>query len=219
MEFIQWCLDLVLHMDEHLKAVIEFCGVWTYAVLFAIIFCETGLVVTPILPGDSLLFAAGALSALSPDTLRIEWLLVLLVTAAILGDTVNYWIGRWIGPRAFSGRYRFFKQQHLVYAQEFYDKHGGKTIILARFIPIVRTFAPFVAGIGVMNYPQFILYNIVGGVAWVAICTLAGYWFGNIPWVKENFEIVVIAIVLISVIPLAWELWRERRNRDPEAQG
>jgi membrane-associated protein len=222
MEFVNWCLDLVLHIDQHLKAVIDFCGVWTYVILFAIIFCETGLVVTPILPGDSLLFAAGSLAALAPDTLNIWWLVTLLSIAAIIGDTVNYWIGKWVGPRAFSGRIRFLKQEHLLRTQAFYEKHGGKTIILARFMPIVRTFAPFVAGIGVMNYRQFLFYNVIGGVAWVAICTLAGYYFGNIPWVKENFEVVVVAIVLISVLPIAWELHMERRRnavRPPEAQG
>jgi membrane-associated protein len=213
MELLKWCLDLVLHLDEHLKTVIEYCGVWTYAILFLIIFCETGLVVTPFLPGDSLLFAAGAFAALAPETLSISWLAGLLIVAAILGDTVNYWIGRWVGPRAFSGRIRFLKQEHLVRTQQFYVRHGGKTIILARFIPIVRTFAPFVAGIGVMNYSQFLLYNVVGGIAWVGLCTLAGYYFGNIPLVKENFEIVVVAIVLISVLPLAWELYQEKRRR------
>ena len=140
----------------------------------------------------------------------------------MLGDTVNYWIGKWIGPRAFSGKIRFLKQAHLIRTQEFYEKHGGKTIILARFVPIVRTFAPFVAGVGVMNYGQFLLYNVIGGVAWVAICTLAGYFFGNFPIVKENFELVVVAIVLISVLPLAWELYLEKRRRaapPPETQG
>lgn len=221
MEFLKWCTDLVLHVDEHLKAVIDACGGWTYAVLFLIIFCETGLVVTPFLPGDSLLFAAGALAALAPDTLSIWWLLAVLTTAAILGDTVNYWIGKWVGPRAFSGKIRFLKQAHLIRTQEFYEKHGGKAIVLARFVPIVRTFAPFVAGVGLMNYRQFLFYNVIGGVAWVATCTSAGYFFGNRPFVKEHFELVVMAIVLISVLPLGWEMHVERRRRaatSPEAQ-
>jgi len=217
MEFLNWCLDLVLHVDEHLKTLIDYCGVWTYAVLFLIVFCETGLVVTPFLPGDSLLFAAGAFAALAPETLSVEGLLVALMIAAILGDTVNYWVGRYVGPKAFSGRIRFLKQSHLDRTQEFYEKYGGKAIILARFVPIVRTFAPFVAGIGAMNYPRFILYNVTGGVAWVAIFTLAGYWLGEHPFVKEHFEIIAVAIVLISLIPLAWELNKERRRRSSPA--
>jgi membrane-associated protein len=212
MESLKALLDLFLHLDDHLRTVIDYCGVWTYAVLFLIIFCETGLVVTPFLPGDSLLFAAGAFAALAPETLHIGALLLLLSVAAILGDTLNYWLGRWIGPRAFSGRIRFLKQEHLHKTQVFYEKYGGKTIILARFVPIVRTFAPFVAGVGVMNYGQFLYYNIVGGIAWVVLCTGAGYWLGNIPFFKENFEFVVIAIVAVSIAPLAWEYFAARRE-------
>jgi membrane-associated protein len=179
--------------------------------LFAIIFCETGLVVTPFLPGDSLLFAAGAMAALYPDDLNIGLLLGLLTVAAIIGDTLNYAIGRWIGPKAFTINRWFLKHEHLERTQAFYEKHGGKTIVLARFVPIVRTFAPFVAGVGKMHYPTFLFYNVVGGIAWVLICTLAGYFFGNVPIVKENFELVVVGIVLVSVLPIAWEMWSARR--------
>jgi membrane-associated protein len=209
-------LDLFLKLDEHLHGVLESWGPWTYVLLFAIILCETGLVVTPFLPGDSLLFAAGAMAALYPDDLDILLLLGLLSVAAILGDTLNYWIGRWVGPRAFAIDRWFLKHEHLARAQQFYERHGGKTIVLARFVPIVRTFAPFVAGVGRMNYASFFFYNVVGGLAWVLICTLAGYFFGNIEVVKENFELVVVGIVLVSVIPLAWEWWAaRRRSRQP----
>jgi membrane-associated protein len=203
--------DLFLNLDEHLKTVLQQWGPWTLVLLFTIVFCETGLVVTPFLPGDSLLFAAGAMSAIHPDLLGLPSLLATLTIAAILGDTVNYAIGRWIGPRAFALDTWFLKHANLVHAQEFYRRHGGKTIVLARFVPIVRTFAPFVAGIGRMQYGQFFFYNVVGGIAWVAICTLAGSFFGNIPVVKKNFELVVVGIVLVSVLPVAWEMWKHRR--------
>ncbi|MFM9059571.1 MAG: DedA family protein [Planctomycetaceae bacterium] len=206
-------LDLFLKIDEHLQGVLEAWGPWTYVLLFVIILCETGLVVTPFLPGDSLLFAAGAMAALFPDTLGIVTLLILLSVAAILGDSLNYAIGRWIGPRAFQVNRWFLKHEHLARTQEFYARHGGKTIVLARFVPIVRTFAPFVAGVGRMHYPQFLFYNVTGGLAWVAICTLAGYFFGNFEPVKKNFELVVVGIVLVSVLPLAWEFWASRRRR------
>lgn len=212
MEALKTVLDLFLHLDEHLKHVIEQFGVWTYAILFLIIFCETGLVVTPFLPGDSLLFAAGAMAALYPESLNIVALLVLLSIAAILGDTVNYGLGRWIGPRAFSGKLWFLKQHHLVKTQVFYDKYGGKTIIMARFVPIVRTFAPFVAGVGKMNYQTFLFYNIVGGIIWVVGCAMAGYLFGNIPFVKENFELFCLGIVFVSVLPMGIELLLARRH-------
>ncbi len=172
------------------------------------IFCETGLVVTPFLPGDSLLFAAGSLAALGD--LDVHGLFVLLSVAAILGDTVNYWIGACIGPRAFSGEYRFLKKEYLDRTHRFYEKHGGKTIILARFIPIIRTFAPFVAGIGAMNYRRFIVYNVVGGVAWVCGFTYAGYWFAENAFVKENFSVVILAIIAISVLPIVIEFFRAR---------
>jgi membrane-associated protein len=213
MDTLKQFLDIFLKVNEHLEALVTAWGPWTYVVLFAIIFCETGLVVTPFLPGDSLLFAAGAMAALYPQHVGLVPLLVILTVAAILGDTVNYAIGRWIGPRAFKINRWFLKHEHLERTQEFYGRHGGKTIVLARFVPIVRTFAPFVAGVGRMHYPTFLFYNVVGGIAWVAICTLAGYFFGNIPAVKKHFELVVVGIVIVSVLPLAWEWWRARATR------
>jgi membrane-associated protein len=212
MAWLQPVLDLFFNLDERLHTVIEQWGPWTLVILFVIVFCETGLVVTPFLPGDSLLFAAGAMAALFPDLLGLPALLTTLTVAAILGDTVNYALGRAVGPRAFALDTWFLRHHNLVKAQEFYERHGGKTIVLARFVPIVRTFAPFVAGIGRMNYPQFLFYNVVGGIAWVLICTLAGYFFGNIPVVKKNFELVVVGIVLLSVLPVAWEWWRHSRS-------
>jgi len=212
MATLDFIRDLFLNLDEHLHGVVEAWGPWTYVLLFTIILCETGLVVTPFLPGDSLLFAAGAMAALFPDALGILTLLALLSIAAILGDSLNYAIGRWIGPRAFKMDRWFLKHEHLARTQEFYSRHGGKTIVLARFVPIVRTFAPFVAGVGRMHYPQFLFYNVVGGLAWVLICTLAGYFFGNIDVVKRNFELVVVGIVLVSLLPLAWEMWASRRR-------
>ena len=209
MDLLKQLLEFFLHLDKHLSEVIRDYGTWTYLILFLIVFCETGLVVTPFLPGDSLLFAAGtfaALGALSP------WVLfAALSAAAILGDTVNYWIGKKIGPRAFSGTVRFLKQEHLRKTEAFYERHGRKTIIIARFVPIVRTFAPFVAGVGSMNYPVFLAYNVIGGVAWVALCVFSGYFFGNIPVVKRNFSVVIIAIILISTLPILWEAWKARR--------
>jgi membrane-associated protein len=212
MDAIKSILDAFLHVDDHLHALLEAWGPWTYVLLFAIILCETGLVVMPFLPGDSLLFAAGAMAALYPDDLGLVPLLVLLSIAAILGDTINYFLGRWIGPRAFSLNTWFLKHEHLEKTQAFYDRHGGKTIVLARFVPIVRTFAPFVAGVGKMHYPTFLWFNVVGGLLWVVLCTVAGYFFGNIEAVKKHFELVVIGIVLVSVLPLAWEWWAARRR-------
>jgi membrane-associated protein len=211
MEFIKSLIDLFLHLDKHLNEVIQSYGLWTYLILFLIVFCETGLVVTPILPGDSLLFAAGALSATTGSPLNI-WVLFLLISiAAIVGDTVNYFIGSYLGPKVFSQeKSRFFKKEHLIRTQKFYEKYGGKTIIIARFIPIIRTFAPFVAGIGTMNYWRFITYNIVGGIFWVAICLTAGYLFGNIPIVKNNFSIVILAIAFLSILPPIIEFIRNR---------
>jgi len=205
-------LDIFLKLDEVLHGVLQTWGPWTYVLLFAIILCETGLVVMPFLPGDSLLFAAGAMAALYPDDLNVVALIALLSIAAILGDTINYAIGRWLGPRAFTIDKWFLKHEHLERTQQFYARHGGKTIVLARFVPIVRTFAPFVAGVGRMHYPQFLFFNVVGGIAWVLICTLAGYFFGNFPVVKENFELVVVGIVVVSVLPIAWEMWSARRR-------
>ena len=192
MDAIKSILDVFLHVDDHLHALLEAWGPWTYVLLFAIILCETGLVVMPFLPGDSLLFAAGAMAALYPDDLGL--------------------LGRWIGPRAFSLNTWFLKHEHLEKTQAFYDRHGGKTIVLARFVPIVRTFAPFVAGVGKMHYPTFLWFNVVGGLLWVGLCTVAGYFFGNIEAVKKHFELVVIGIVLVSVLPLAWEWWAARRR-------
>jgi len=212
MDALRSLLDVFLHLDRHLQGCIDTWGPWTYVLLFAIILCETGLVVTPFLPGDSLLFAAGAMASLHPESLSIVTLLVLLSIAAIVGDTINYGIGRAVGPRAFRINAWFLKHEHLVKTQEFYERHGGKTIVLARFVPIIRTFAPFVAGVGRMNYGQFLYYNVVGGLAWVLICTLAGYFFGQMPIVKKNFELVVVGIVLVSVLPIAWEFWAARRR-------
>ncbi|NBW87055.1 MAG: DedA family protein [Planctomycetia bacterium] len=212
MDAIEPLLDIFLRLDETLKATLDAWGPWTYVLLFVIVLCETGLVVTPFLPGDSLLFAAGALAALHPQSLHILILLALLSAAAILGDTLNYAIGRWVGPRAFRINAWFLKHEHLQRTQDFYARHGGKTIVLARFVPIIRTFAPFVAGVGRMHYPQFLYYNVVGGIAWVLICTLAGYFLGGLPGVKDHFEIVVVGIVVVSILPLAWELWAARRR-------
>ena len=211
MDIISYLIDLFLHLDEYLATVISNYGVLTYALLFLIIFMETAFVVTPFLPGDSLLFAAGTFASPALGEALNIWILIpLLILAAVLGDTVNYWIGHYIGPKAFSGDIRFLKKEYLDKTHDFYDRHGGKTIILARFVPIVRTFAPFVAGIGATNYRRFIIYNVVGGVLWVSIFTLAGYFFGNIPFVKDNFTIVVLAIIAISVMPAVFEFARER---------
>jgi membrane-associated protein len=210
MEFLQHALDFFMHLDVHLAEIIERFGAGAYGILFLIVFCETGLVVTPLLPGDSLLFAAGSFAALG--SFSLVPLMLLLMAAAILGDTVNYWIGARIGERAFSGKVRFLKQAHLVRTQEFYQRHGGKTILLARFVPIVRTFAPFVAGVGRMNYPRFLAYNVGGAVLWVALFTLAGYFFGNIPAVKSNFTLVILAIIGLSVLPIIVEMIRGRRR-------
>ena len=208
MEIISNLIDLFLHLDQHLNEIIQTYGVWSYAILFSIIFMETGLVVTPFLPGDLLLFAAGTFAGMG--SLNIWILFISLSFAAIIGDTVNYWIGHYIGPRAFSGNVRFLKKEHLDRTHAFYEKHGGKTIILARFIPIIRTFAPFVAGIGAMSYGHFISYNIIGGVLWVGIFVFMGYFFGNLPFVQEHFGVVVIAIILISVLPAVYEFLKER---------
>jgi len=207
MEYIKFFLDLFLNLDEHMANLIAQYGVWTYAILFLVIFMETAFVITPILPGDSLLFAAGMFAAIG--SLDIYILLGLLIFAAILGDTVNYSIGRYLGERAYN--IKWIKKEYFEKTHAFYEKHGGKTIVLARFVPIVRTFAPFVAGIGKMSYKRFIAYNIIGGIAWVLICTLAGFFFGNIPVVRENFEIVIIGIILLSIMPIGIEWWKARR--------
>ena len=211
MDFVRSVVDFFLHLDEHLNQIVTTYGVWTHLILFAIVFAETGLVVTPFLPGDSLLFAAGALAALG--SLDLWLLVVLLIGAAVLGDSVNYWVGAWIGPRAFSGNLRFLRKDYLERTRAFYEKHGGKTIILARFVPIIRTFAPFVAGVGAMSYPRFIAYNIIGAVLWVGLFVPLGYFFGNMPTVKDNFSLVIFAIIGISVMPIAVEMFRARRSR------
>ncbi len=214
MEFIGKLIDVVLHLDVHLTALIATYHVWTYWILFLVIFLETGLVVTPFLPGDSLLFAAGALSAVPGSPLRPHFLFLLLAVAAVLGDTVNYWIGHAVGPKVFGReKVRFLKKEHLDKTHAFYEKYGGITIILARFIPIIRTFAPFVAGIGRMTYWRFISYNVIGGVVWVALFVFGGYFFGNLPVVKKNFTIVILAIVIISVIPAVIEFLRHRSKK------
>jgi membrane-associated protein len=214
MDLINTFIDLFLHLDKHLSVVIQTYGTWTYLLLFMIIFMETGFVVTPFLPGDSLLFAAGTFASPalgSPLNIFAIWFLLCL--AAVLGDTVNYWIGHFIGPRAFSGEIRFLKKEYLERTEAFYQKHGGKTIVLARFVPIIRTFAPFVAGVGKMTYGHFIAYNVVGGIAWVTLFTFGGYFFGNLTFVKENFTFVVLAIILISVMPAFVEVVRSRMRR------
>ncbi len=211
MDLFKQLIDVFLHLDRHLADVVRDYGAWTNTLLFAIIFCETGLVVTPFLPGDSLLFTAGALAALG--NLNVWVLFLLLSLAAVLGDTANYWIGKKIGPRAFDGTVTFLKQEHLRKTEAFYEKHGKKTIILARFVPIVRTFAPFVAGVGSMTYGTFLAYNVIGGALWVAICVFSGYFFGNIPIVKRNFSLAILVIIALSMVPLAWEWWKARRVR------
>lgn len=212
MDYIAHFVDLFLHLDKHLGELVKEYGTWTYLVLFVIVFCETGLVVTPILPGDSLLFAAGAIAALG--SLNPHLLIVLLTVAAVLGDAVNYQIGRYIGPAVFKKEdSRFFKRAHLEKTHAFYERYGGKTIIIARFVPIVRTFAPFIAGVGQMSYKQFALYNVVGAILWVVIGVYAGYLFGQMKIVKENFSLIIIAIVFISLLPAAFEYWRARREK------
>lgn len=223
MELLHW----ILSIDEQLIAWARDYGPWIYSILFVIIFCETGLVIAPFLPGDSLLFAAGALAALDPPPIHIVYLLPLLIVAAVLGDAVNYAIGRFVGPKIFrseqedtgdapAARWRrwlrkLLNRDHLESARKFYDRHGAKTIVLARFVPIVRTFAPFVAGIGHMRYGYFWSYNVIGAICWVLVCSLCGYAFGNIEVVKRNFELVIIGIIAVSVLPIAFEYWRSRR--------
>jgi membrane-associated protein len=214
MELLQHFIDVFLHLDQHLNQWAADLGPWLYVVLFAIVFCETALVVMPFLPGDSLLFAVGALAATSGSPIHVGEVIVLLIAAAILGDAVNYSIGLRIGPRIFSKqKSRFFNPDHLTKTQRFYEKYGGKTIILARFVPIVRTFAPFVAGIGRMKYSRFAMFNVTGGIAWVVLFVVAGYAFGNVPAVKRNFQYVILGIIVVSVLPAVIEIWRARRER------
>jgi membrane-associated protein len=203
MQVIKYLIDFILHLDIHLGQIIASYGVLTYAILFGIVFIETGLVITPFLPGDSLLFASGAFAALG--SFNIVFLLLLLSLAAILGDTANYWIGHFFGEAMIANPRIPIKKEHIEKTKKFFDKHGGKTIILARFVPIVRTFAPFVAGVGKMHYGNFISFNIIGGIAWVVLFTLAGFFFGNIPTVKHNFTLVIFAIIGLSVLPMVYE--------------
>ncbi len=216
MDILREFIDLFLHLDEYLANIIQQYGTLTYLILFAVIFVETGLVIMPFLPGDSLLFAAGAMAALPETGLNIALMWLLLFVAAVLGDTVNYWIGNKIGPRVFERESRFIRREHLEKTQRFYKKHGGKTIIMARFVPIIRTFAPFVAGVGTMNYSRFITYNVVGGFVWVTLFLGAGYFFGNIPFVRDNFETVILAIIGISLLPPVYEFLKDRRENQQE---
>ena len=211
MELLSYLIDLFLHLDEHLATIISQYGTWTYAILFGIIFMETGFVVTPFLPGDSLLFAAGTFaSPVMGEALNVYLMVGLLTAAAILGDTANYWIGHYVGERAYGSRW--IKKEYIDRTKAFFEKHGGKTIFLARFVPIIRTFAPFVAGVGKMSYGYFISYNFIGAFVWVPLFTFAGYFFGNIPFVQKNFEFVIVAIILISLIPVFFEAWKARQE-------
>ncbi|POW59792.1 MULTISPECIES: DedA family protein [Pantoea] len=213
MEFVHFLVDFILHIDVHLAELVAQYGIWIYAILFLILFCETGLVVTPFLPGDSLLFVAGALAALPGNDLNVHLMAALLVVAAVLGDAVNYTIGRLFGERLFSNpNSRIFRRSYLDKTHAFYDRHGGKTIILARFVPIVRTFAPFVAGMGHMSYRHFALFNVAGALAWVLLFSYAGYLFGDLPVVQENLKLLIVAIIVVSVLPGVIEVWRHRRQ-------
>jgi len=212
MEYIKNLIDFILHIDQYVNLLIEQFGQATYYILFAIIFCETGLVITPFLPGDSFLFTIGAFSA--NGDLNVFWVTVLLIVAAILGDTVNYSIGKKIGPRVFHyEKSRFFKKKYLMKAHEFYEKYGAKTIIIARFVPIVRTFAPFVAGIAEMSYRKFLIYNVTGAIAWVVLFIGAGYLFGNLEIVKHNFTLVIFGIIIVSLLPGLIEYWQVKRDK------
>lgn len=213
MELLAQVWDIFLHLDVHLNAWAGTLGPWLYVVLFAVVFCETGLVVTPFLPGDSLLFAAGALASRAGSPINLWVLIPVIFAAAVIGDSVNYEIGKWLGPKVFTRKDSWLlNQNHLHKAHTFYEKYGGKTIILARFIPIIRTFAPFVAGIGKMTYLHFISYNIIGAAAWVLLFVFGGYWFADLPLVQNHFHYVIVAIIVISVLPAVYEVWAERRK-------
>ncbi len=220
MEYIQLVIDFILHIDVHLAELFNQYGLWIYGILFLIIFCETGLVVTPFLPGDSLLFATGALVAISASSgLDINVMALVVISAGILGNIVNYTIGRFFGEQLFRNpKSKIFRQDYLNKAREFYDKHGGVAIIMTRFVPIIRTFAPFVAGMSGMKYPKFIAYNIIGALAWVGIFLYAGYFFGNLPIVKRYFTILIMAILVISVLPIVWEVWKARSTKKTLSQ-
>ena len=212
METIKFLIDFILHLEHHLTAIIQDYGTWSYLIVFLIIFCETGLVIAPFLPGDSLLFALGAFAgrgALDP-----LWLAVLLSIAAIVGDTVNYWIGRTLAPKVKrQQKIKFIKQEHIERTEKFFEKYGGKTIIIARFVPIIRTFAPFMAGVGSMSYPKFLFYNVIGGLLWINSLIWAGYFFGTLPFVEKNFEIVILAIIVLSLVPVVYELIQAKREK------
>ncbi|PAW35851.1 hypothetical protein CIL06_09155 [Pantoea vagans] len=213
MEFLHFLVDFILHIDVHLAELVAQYGIWIYAILFLILFCETGLVVTPFLPGDSLLFVAGALAALPGNDLNVHVMAALLVVAAVLGDALNYTIGRLFGERLFSNpNSKIFRRSHLDKTHAFYARHGGKTIILARFVPIVRTFAPFVAGMGHMSYRHFALFNVTGALLWVLLFSYAGYLFGDLPVVQENLKLLIVGIILVSILPGVIEVWRHRRQ-------
>ena len=211
MELITGFIDIVLHLDVHLQSLVATYGTWVYLILFAIIFCETGLVVTPFLPGDSLLFVAGAIAA--GGALDVHALFAVLALASFCGDNTNYWIGRFVGMKLFSRPdSRIFNPRHVERTQAFYEKHGGKTVLIARFVPIVRTFAPFVAGMGRMVYPRFLFYAFAGAILWIGSLTYAGYYFGNLPFVKQNFALFIVGIVVVSIMPGVIEYWRSRKR-------
>ncbi|KOA70410.1 DedA family protein [Pantoea sp. CFSAN033090] len=219
MEFLHFLVDFILHIDVHLAELVAQYGIWIYAILFLILFCETGLVVTPFLPGDSLLFVAGALAALPGNDLNVHVMVALLVVAAVLGDAVNYTIGSLFGERLFSNpNSKIFRRSHLDKTHVFYARHGGKTIILARFVPIVRTFAPFVAGMGHMSYRHFALFNVTGALLWVLLFSYAGYLFGDLPVVQENLKLLIVGIILVSILPGVIEVWRHRRQAKQQKQ-
>lgn len=212
MEWLAQCFDFFIHLDHHIDQIIAQYGAWTYFIVFLIIFCETGLVVTPFLPGDSLLFVLGAMAAIG--SLNLWFLIVLLCIAAILGDSVNYWIGHILAPKITSHqKIKFIKQEYIDRTQKFYEKYGGKTLIIARFVPIIRTFAPFLAGVGKMHYGRFLFYNIVGGLLWIFIFVLGGFFFGNLPFIKKNFTLAIFAIIIISIIPAIIEILKHRKNQ------
>jgi membrane-associated protein len=211
MELIAWFIDIVLHLDRHLAMLVQQYGLWIYGILFVIVFAETGFVVTPFLPGDSLLFVAGALAAIGEGGMEIATLIGVLGAAAVLGNMVNYQIGRYLGPKVFHWENsRFFNKTALEKTHAFYEKHGGKTLVISRFLPLFRTFAPFVAGIGAMSYVRFTIFNLLGGLGWVVSLCLAGFWFGNMPWVRQNLSLVIIAIIVISLLPVAVGYVRHR---------
>ncbi len=217
MDFIYSIIDFILHIDDHLVEIVNNYQTWTYLILFLIIFAETGFVVTPFLPGDSLLFAAGAIIAKPETDLNVFVMWGLLMVAGILGDMVNYHIGKYVGPKAFSGKYKFLKKEYLEKTEKFYEKYGGKTIIYARFVPIIRTFAPFVAGVGSMSYSKFASYNVIGAIVWVTSFLFIGYFFGGLPVIKDNFTIVIFAIIFLSMVPPIIEVVKEKYGKKKEA--